>query len=72
MLRSALRHAFVTLMLLTPAQAASPAERRGQAYAQRHCARCHSIDRISKSPLDIAPPFRTLHLRYPVDTLAEA
>ena len=26
----------------------------------------------SESPLKVAPPFRELHLRYPVDSLAEA
>ena len=37
-----------------------------------NCARCHAIDKVSESPLKIAPPFRTLHLRYPVESLAEA
>ena len=37
-----------------------------------NCAQCHSIDKISASPLNIAPPFRTLHLKYPVEHLAEA
>ena len=50
----------------------SPAEQRGKAFAQNNCARCHSIDRVSPSPLTIAPPFRTLHLRYNVETLDEA
>jgi uncharacterized protein (DUF433 family) len=27
---------------------------------------------VTPSPLKIAPPFRTLHKRYPVETLAEA
>ena len=72
MLRSALRQAIVTLMLTTPAWAASPAEQRGKTYALTNCARCHSIDRVTNSPLKIAPPFRTLHLRYPVETLGEA
>jgi mono/diheme cytochrome c family protein len=72
MLRSALRQSLLTLTLLTPALAASPAEQRGKAFALANCARCHSIDRITRSPLRIAPPFRTLHLRYPVETLAEA
>jgi hypothetical protein len=27
---------------------------------------------VSPSPLKIAPPFRTLHERYPVETLEEA
>jgi cytochrome c len=72
MLRSALRQAIVTLMLTTPALAASPAEQRGKTYALTNCARCHSVDRVTNSPLKIAPPFRTLHLRYPVETLGEA
>jgi len=66
------RQALVTLMLLTPALAASPAEQRGKTFALTNCARCHSIDRVTESPLKIAPPFRTLHKRYPVETLAEA
>jgi cytochrome c len=72
MLRSALRQALVTLMLMTPALAASPAEQRGKAYALRNCAKCHSVDRVTPSRLKAAPPFRTLHNRYPVETLAEA
>jgi len=72
MLRFALRQTLVMLMLMVPALAASPDERRGKSYALRHCARCHSIDRVTKSPLNAAPPFRTLHTRYPVETLAEA
>jgi cytochrome c len=72
MLRLALRLALVTLSLITPALAASPAEQRGQTFALSNCARCHSIDRVTQSPLKIAPPFRTLHLRYPIETLAEA
>src|SRR5664279_2215640 len=72
MLRFALRLTLVTLILMVPALAASPAEQRGKAYASRHCGRCHSIDLASKSRLMAAPPFRTLHLRYPVETLAES
>jgi cytochrome c len=72
MLRSALRQTLATLILMTPAPAASPAEQRGKTFALNTCARCHSIDRVTQSPLKIAPPFRTLHLRYPVETLSEA
>jgi len=54
------------------AMAASPSELRGRAFAQTNCARCHSIDRHTASTLAIAPPFRTLHKKYPIDTLAEA
>ncbi|HET9535351.1 MAG TPA: cytochrome c [Mesorhizobium sp.] len=62
----------IALFLLTPALAASPSEQRGKTFALTNCARCHAIDRASSSPLKIAPPFRTLHTRYPVETLAEA
>jgi mono/diheme cytochrome c family protein len=62
----------MTTAAMTTALAASPAEMRGRAFARTNCAKCHSIDRVSPSPLKIAPPFRTLHKRYPVDTLAEA
>lgn len=72
MLRSALRQSLLTLMLLTPALAASPSEQRGKTFALTNCARCHSVDRVTRSPLKIAPPFRTLHLRYPIETLEEA
>ena len=60
------------LVTLTPAMAASPQEQRGKTFALNNCAKCHAIDRVSPSPLKIAPPFRTLHKRYPVETLSEA
>lgn len=70
MLRSALHGVLISLTLLTPVWA-SPAE-RGQVYASTHCGRCHAIGRRDRSPFEPAPPFRTLHLRYPVETLGEA
>jgi len=54
----------------TAADAASRAQ--GQRLARLYCASCHAIDKVSPSPLAIAPPFRTLHERYPVETLEEA
>lgn len=45
---------------------------QGRHLAQLYCARCHAIDKVSPSPLRIAPPFRDLHSRYPVETLEEA
>jgi len=72
MLPRVLYQTLVTLMLMTPALAMSPAEQRGQTFVLNNCARRHSIDRVTQSPLKIAPPFRTLHLRYPVETLGEA
>lgn len=62
----------LALITLTPAAAASPQEQRGKIFALNNCAKCHSIDKASPSPLKIAPPFRTLHKRYPIETLGEA
>src|SRR6202171_2375109 len=59
-------------LMMSPALAVSPAEQRGKTFALTNCARCHSIDRVTQSPLKIAPPFRSLHTRSPVETLAEA
>ena len=44
----------------------------GFTFARKHCASCHAIQKTGKSPQKLAPPFRELHLRYPVDDLAEA
>jgi cytochrome c len=61
-----------TFITLTAAAAASPQEQRGRTFALNNCAKCHSIDKVSVSPLKIAPPFRTLHKRYPIETIGEA
>jgi mono/diheme cytochrome c family protein len=49
----------------------SPSVQRGYNIARANCAKCHSIDKVTESPLKIAPPFRTLHTRYPVENLEE-
>jgi len=49
----------------------SPSAQRGRVILLTDCARCHAIDKVSPSPLKIAPPFRTLHLRYPIEDLEE-
>jgi cytochrome c len=49
-----------------------PGQQRGLTFARANCARCHSIDKVTVSPLKLAPPFRELHNRYPVETLEEA
>lgn len=50
----------------------SPRAQRGLVFARTNCVKCHAIGLSGESPLPIAPPFRTLHTRYPVDNLAEA
>src|ERR1700739_862002 len=62
----------LTLPSLSAAAAASPDEQRRRTFALNNCARCHSVDKVTQSPLKIAPPFRTLHKRYPIETIAEA
>jgi mono/diheme cytochrome c family protein len=54
------------------AQPQEPTVQRGLAFVRANCARCHAIDKMSLSPLAIAPPFRDLHKRYPVESLQEA
>jgi mono/diheme cytochrome c family protein len=46
-----------------------PSERRGLRFVRMHCSRCHAITQVGESPLASAPPFRTLHLKYPVADL---
>lgn len=50
----------------------SPGEQRGQTFVRANCSSCHAIDKVSASPLAIAPPFRELHARYPVESLQES
>jgi cytochrome c len=54
------------------AQALSPEAQRGQVFIRTHCASCHAIGKVGPSPLAVAPPLRTLHTKYPVETLEEA
>jgi cytochrome c len=62
------------LGLTTAARAAEPdpAVERGRAFVERNCGSCHAIGPSGRSPLPNAPPFRTLHQRYPVEHLGEA
>jgi cytochrome c len=55
-----------------PPCSADPNVLAGKAFAQANCSHCHSIDKVTQSSLAIAPPFRTLHERYPVEALEEA
>ncbi|MES2195122.1 MAG: c-type cytochrome [Pseudomonadota bacterium] len=55
-----------------PGSADTPSIERGKAFARAKCSQCHSIDRTTPSPHTAAPPFRTLHRQYPVETLEDA
>jgi cytochrome c len=54
------------------AEPLSPSAQRGLVFVRTNCAQCHAIGREGASPLSIAPPFRTLHQKYPVESLAES
>lgn len=45
---------------------------KGKAFVESNCARCHAIGLNDDSHMPEAPAFRSLHNRYPVDSLAEA
>src|SRR5262249_39148949 len=53
----------------SPAPAQSPAAQRGLTFVRVHCAQCPAVDKVSDSPLTIAPAFRTLHLKFPIESL---
>jgi mono/diheme cytochrome c family protein len=61
-----------SLFCVAQADAQTPTVQRGLNFVRANCARCHSIDKVTPSPLAIAPPFRELHKRYPVESLQEA
>lgn len=60
------------LVMTGSALAITPAEQRGKNFVLANCSRCHAIDKVSPSPLTIAPPFRDLHRKYPIETLQES
>ena len=63
--------AIAIILIASESYGQSPKVQRGQQFASANCARCHSVDKVTPSPLPIAPPFRTLHERYPVENLEE-
>ncbi len=70
--QTAIAAAFALLLLPVVAAAQSASVQRGVTLARTYCVSCHSIDKRSPSPLSIAPAFRDLHKRYPVENLAES
>ncbi len=70
-MRLILATAAATLALGSAAFALSPAEQRGQTFAQANCALCHAVLAFGNSPLPMAPPFRTLHTIRDIDKLSE-
>ena len=64
--------AMLILASVSTATALDPAAQRGFTFVHTNCAMCHAISRYGASALPLAPPFRTLHERYPVENLEEA
>jgi cytochrome c len=65
--------AFMALALSTAsAQQLTRAERRGEALLITNCAMCHAVGRTGSSPHVVAPPFRVLSKRYPIESLQES
>ena len=63
----------VSVLLLTTAAAADEAQlKQGQALLTQNCARCHAIGRTGESARPDAPVFRSLSVRYPIESLEEA
>ena len=54
----------------TTAQAAAIAH--GHDLVRKNCSACHAIGETGDSPLPLAPPFRTLSRKYPVEDLQES
>jgi cytochrome c len=57
------------VLVCASAFAQSPAAQRGLTFVRTHCAQCHSIDKVNESPIAIAPPFRTFHQKFPIESL---
>jgi cytochrome c len=69
--RTILAAAFLFLFaLLAQADGGDPA--LGLRLAEEWCAKCHAIGTAGPSPLQVAPPFRELHMRYNVEDLSES
>jgi cytochrome c len=49
-----------------------PPRERGRILVERECAGCHAVSRSGQSPHRMAPPFRDLPKKYPVEHLAES
>jgi mono/diheme cytochrome c family protein len=58
--------------ILAAGGATADSAQRGFVFVKTNCSSCHAIGHYDQSPLPLAPPFRTLHQRYPVENLEES
>ena len=62
-----------TISAMAFGQAANAQDlKRGEALLARNCASCHAVGRTGDSPQKLAPTFRSLGQRYPIESLEEA
>ena len=68
------RASAVCLAMIAPPASSQDAARieQGREILQQKCAKCHATASTGPSPMQEAPPFRDLHLKYDVGHLAEA
>jgi len=65
--------AAIAILVTIPSQSLmAQSLKRGEDLLTRSCAPCHAVGRSGESPNKIAPPFRTLGQRYPIESLEEA
>jgi cytochrome c len=57
---------------LSPALALTASEQRGLTFAAANCSLCHAVLSVGASPLEIAPPFRTIPSIRDLDQLRQA
>lgn len=60
------------LLLATPAAADDAAVAMGKTLAQKNCTVCHAIGTNDKSPIEDAPPFRDIAVRYDIVDLEDS
>ncbi|TPL43241.1 cytochrome c [Mesorhizobium sp. B2-4-6] len=74
------RKTLLKIIIVAPMLAGTPATwandnlqvSHGRRLVEANCARCHATGSTGESAHPDAPPFRTLHLRYPIEDLEEA
>jgi mono/diheme cytochrome c family protein len=74
-IRAIVALAAAAVILSAGAAAAAPDEAqiaRGHLLVQHNCAMCHAIGPMGDSPNGLAPRFRELYKRYPIEDLGEA
>ncbi len=64
--------AVLALVTIPSPGAVAQSLKRGEELLTRSCGSCHAVGRSGESPNKLAPPFRTLGQRYPIESLEEA